>query len=115
MKFTNHEHLGTKFPLNDDQIPYRAGKPIKLKQIHYKVSPEEHFLTGIRLVFTNGFQTPLLETATAKPKIVWPLIYEDHFKPEGPKVEGASVQVDQDYEIIDIDSTKVIRKVSVLI
>ena len=79
------------------------------------MSPDEHYLTGIRLIFTNGFQTPMLETATARPKIVWPLIFEDHFKPEGPKVEGTSVQVEQDYEIIDIDSTKVVRKVSVLI
>ena len=55
----------------------------------------------------------MFETATTRPNIVWPLIYDDHFKPEGPKQDGVEVQ--QVHEVIDIDPAQTIRKVSVLI
>ena len=55
----------------------------------------------------------MFETAETRPNIVWPLIYDDHFKPGGPKQDG--VEVEKIHEVIDIDTAKTIRKVSVLI
>ena len=56
----------------------------------------------------------MLETKASKANIQWPLLYPDHFKPEGPKSEAINIQLDEDYETIEIDQSQSIRKVSVL-
>ena len=68
----------------------------------------------MQLLFTNDFETPMLETKATRPNIVWPMLYPDHFKPGGIKAEGIHIQLDEDYETIDVDVSKTIRKVSIL-
>ena len=60
-------------------------------------------MTGLKLIFSGGFETPMLETKASKANIQWPLLYPDHFKPEGPKSEAINIQLDEDYETIEID------------
>ena len=104
LRLTEFDKLGVRFPATDDQLPKESRyKSIRLKRIEYKVSSDNNYLTGMKLIFTHGFETPMLETKSNKPNIVWPMLYPDHFKPDGVKSEGVSIQLDEDYETIDVD------------
>ena len=93
----------------DVQSIIRTDKDVRLCAIRYSNLRNKHALTGIQLIFTNGVETPFIETVKCSRGCEKPTssTIMDLFSKQ--KVEVV------ERKTVEIDTNRTIRKVSVLI